>query len=139
MAALAQQRPDSDTELGHVRGLDRKTRERHGEALVALIGEAATRTPEPLPRSIRKKKLDAALLARVQLLDAWVHQRGADLGIAPGLLAPPKLLERIVTGEGRAALGGWREPLLGDDVEALLEGRGALARGERGGLALVEL
>ena len=139
MAALAQQRPDSDAELGHVRGLDRKTRERHGEALLALIGEAAGRTPEPLPKSIRKKKLDAALLARVQLLDAWVHQRGADLGIAPGLLAPPKLLERVVTGEGRAALGGWREPLLGEDVEALLEGRGALARGEGGGLALVEL
>ena len=122
-----------------MRGLDRKTRERHGEALIALIAEAATRTPAPLPKAVRKKKLDAALLARVQLLDAWVHQRGADLGIAPGLLAPPKLLERVVTGEGRAALGGWREPLLGEDIEALLEGRGALARGERGGIVLVAL
>ena len=139
LVALAQQRPDSDAELGHVRGLDRKTRERHGEALIGLIAEAATRTPAPLPKAARRKKLDAALLARVQLLDAWVHQRGADLGIAPGLLAPPKLLERVVTGEGRAALGGWREPLLGKDIEALLEGRGALARGERGGLALVAL
>jgi len=138
LLALAQQRPDSDTELGHVRGLDRKIRERHGAELVTLIGEAATRTPAPVPPFAKKRKLDAGLAARVQLLDAWVHQRGLELGIAPGLLAPPKLLERMVTGDGRGALAGWREPLLGEDLAALLDGRSALAAGGKGGLEMVE-
>ena len=138
LLALAQQRPDSDAELGHVRGLDRKIRERHGKELLELIAEASTRTPAPVPPFAKKKKLDARLLARVQLLDAWVHQRGAELGIAPGLLAPPKLLERMATGDGRGALAGWRDPLLGDDLEALLDGRRALGVGARDGLALID-
>ena len=138
LLALAQQRPANDVDLGHVRGFDRKIRERHGAELLALIADAATRTPEPVPAFARKKKLDAGLLARVQLLDAWVHQRGLELGIAPGLLAPPKVLERMVTGDGRAALAGWREPLLGDDLDALLAGRGALAVDAKSGLALVD-
>jgi len=139
LLALAQQRPDSDEELGHVRGLDRKTRERHAGELLTLIAEAATRTPEPVPPFAKKKKLDAGLLARVQLLDAWVHQRGLELGIAPGLLAPPKLLERMVTGDAREALAGWRDPLLGDDLEALIEGRQGLAAASTGGLALMDV
>lgn len=136
--ALAQQRPDSLDELGHVRGLDRKSRERHGQELIDLIATSQQRTPDPLPEFRKKKKLDAGLLARVQLLDAWVHQRGLELGIAPGLLAPPKLLERVVTGEGRSALTGWREPLLGDDLEALLDQRDSIGIDPDGGLRMIE-
>jgi len=138
LLALAQQRPDSMSELGHVRGLDRKSRERHGKELIELIADAQKRTPDPLPEFRKKKKLDAGLLAQVHLLDAWVHQKGLELGIAPGLLVPPKLLERVVAGEGKQALTGWREPLIGDDLEALLDQRRAIGVDAAGGLRLVE-
>ena len=133
LISLAQQQPDSVSELGHVRGLERKTRERYGEELLELIATARERTPEPLPPIARKQKLTASHLARIQLLGAWVHQRAADLDVAPGMLAPPALLEKFVAGGGRGVLQGWREPLLGAELEHLHEGRATL-RSTRDGL-----
>lgn len=127
LLTLARQLPDSVQELSHIRGLDRKVREKSGDELIALIAQAQLETPEPLPDFVKKQKLDSRNLSRVQLLQTWVHQRACDLDIAPGLLAPQKLLENAVTGNARAALAGWREPLLGDDFEALLEGRAGIA------------
>jgi hypothetical protein len=56
-----------------------------------------------------------------------VHQRAYELGIAPALLAPQSTLEKMVSGDGRAALSGWRDSLLGDDLTALLEGKAMLS------------
>ena len=96
---------------------------------------AKEQQPEPVPPMKRKQKLNNANLARLQLLTAWVYQRAADLGIAPSLLAPQKVLEKMVTGDGRDALQGWRDPLLGDDLESLLAGKAKLAV-SNSGLAL---
>ncbi|MFK8078770.1 MAG: ribonuclease D [Granulosicoccus sp.] len=132
LLTLAQQRPDSDAELGHIRSLDKKTRERFGDELLSIIADGRGATPEPLPPFAKKQKLNAANLARLQLLNAWVHQRAHELNIAPGLLAPQKTLEKMVTGEGRSALKGWRDALLGQDLTALLEGRVSLASASHG-------
>ncbi|MFK7996420.1 MAG: ribonuclease D [Granulosicoccus sp.] len=129
---LAQQRPDSDAELGHIRSLDKKTRERFGNELLTIIADARHTKPEPLPPFSKKQKLNAANLARLQLLNAWVHQRAHELNIAPGLLAPQKILENMVTGDGRSALRGWRDPLLGEDLAALLDGQATLANARQG-------
>ncbi|MFK7857880.1 MAG: ribonuclease D [Granulosicoccus sp.] len=137
LLTLAQQRPDSDKELDHIRSLDRKTRERFGNELLAIIANGRGATPEPLPPFSKKQKLNATNLARLQLLNAWVHQRAHELNIAPGLLAPQKTLEKMVTGDGRSALKGWRDPLLGADLAALLEGRASLISA-KAGLELVE-
>ena len=126
IVTLAQQLPDSAIELGHIRSLERKTRDKFGQELLDVIASAKTLEPEPLPAIKRKQKLNSTNLARMQLLMAWVHQRASDLGIAPSLLAPQKLLEKMVTGEGRDALQGWRDPLLGDDLEQLLAGEAKL-------------
>lgn len=130
LLSLAQQLPDSEQELGHIRSLERKTRERFGVELINIVTQGRGATPEPLPPFVKKQKLNALNLARVQLLNAWVHQRAAELSIAPGLLAPQKTLEKMVTGDGRAALRGWRDPLLGDDLTALLDGRASLSSGK---------
>ncbi len=130
LLSLAQQLPDSEGELGHIRSLDRKTKERFGAALIQIVAAGRGATPEPLPAFVKKQKLNALNLARVQLLNAWVHQRAAELNIAPGLLAPQKTLEKMVTGDGRSALRGWRDPLLGDDLSALLEGQASLVNGK---------
>ena len=132
LITLAQQAPDSEKELGHIRSLDRKTRERFGQDILKIIAEGRGATPEPLPPFAKKQKLNPANLARMQLLNAWVHQRADELNIAPGLLVPPKMLEKMVTGDGRSALRGWRDPLLGAELAALLDGNAAIACGDKG-------
>jgi len=132
LLTLAQQRPDTDAELGHIRSLDRKTTNRFGKELLAIIADGRGATPEPLPPFNKKVKLTAVSLARLQLLNAWVHQRAHELNIAAGLLAPQKTLEKMVTGEGRSALRGWRDPLLGEDLARLLSGEASLKSGKNG-------
>ena len=122
LCTLAQQKPDSDKDLSHIRGLDRKTRERFGKQLLLEINKAENSDPEPLPAFIKKVKLTPQRLACVQLLNAWVHQRAGDLSIAASILAPQKTLEKMASGDGRAALEGWRDRLIGDDLEAILSG-----------------
>lgn len=129
---IAQQQPDSATELGHIRSLDRKTRDRFGAELVEIVATAKETPPEPLPPFTRKQKLNSANLAKLQLLNAWVHQRAHELNIAPTLLAPQKTLEKMVTGDGRSALSGWRDPLLGNELEALLDGKALLSTSTTG-------
>jgi ribonuclease D len=137
LTSLAQQQPTDLDELGHIRGLDRRTRERFGGEIVALISEAQQREPEPLPPFRKKLKTTPATQARIQLLDAWVHQRASELDIAPGLLAPPGLLEKFVAGDGRDALPGWRDALIGEALSKLAAGEASL-RATRAGLALSE-
>ena len=132
ITAIAQQRPASAAELGHVRGLDRRTREAHGDALVALVRQASEREPEPHAAFRKKPKATPATLARARLLDAWVHQRAVELDIAPGTLVPPERLERLALGEGREALAGWRDGLVGEALEGRRE-RPARGRRDRAG------
>lgn len=138
LLTLAQQRPDSNDELGHIRSLDKKTRDRFGKELLAIIEHGRDAIPDPLPPFAKKQKLNAANLARLQLLNAWVHQRAHELNIAPGLLAPQKTLEKMVTGDGRSALKGWRDPLLGEDLAALLDGHATLSSAKQGLVLLRE-
>ena len=94
LTAIAQLRPATVAELAEVRGLDRRMRERHGEAIVRAVTEAAEREPVPHERGARRAKATPATLARARLLDAWVHHRAAELDIAPATLVPPAALER---------------------------------------------
>lgn len=132
LISIAQLQPDSIDELSHVRGLDNKSRERFGPELVKLLATAKTRTPEPAPAFVKKKKLNPANLARVALLNAWVHQRATDLDIAPSILAPPKVLEKCVTSGCAESLQGWREPLLLKDFTDILDGKVSVSASKTG-------
>lgn len=135
LTSLAQQQPADLAELGHIRGLDRRTRDRFGKELVELISAARERTPEPHAPFKKKLKSTPAVLARVQLLDAWVHQRAAELDIAPGLLAPVAQLEKLIATDNPEGLSGWRDALIGDDLRRLSRGEASL-RATDAGLAL---
>jgi len=132
LCTLAQQQPESDKDLSHIRGLDRKTRDRFSNELLAEIARAKESDPEPLPAFIKKVKLTPQRLACVQLLNAWVHQRAGDLSIAASILAPQKTLEKMALGDGRAALNGWRDLLIGDDLEAILNGHASVCATDEG-------
>ena len=132
LCSLAQQQPDSESELAHIRSLDKKTRSRFGVEIVNIVKEARTHSPKPLPPFIKKKKLTEANRARMALINAWIIQRAAELKINPGILTPAKVLEKCVSGDPQEALQGWRKPLLLNDVEALLQGKLAIQATENG-------
>jgi len=122
LCSIAQLQPDSVQELHHVRGLDKKAKDKFGKELIELVNKAKDRKPDPLPEFNKKKKLNGADQARVALLNAWTQQRALELSISASLLAPPKTLEKCVTEDCKSALQGWRQGLLLDDFEALLTG-----------------
>ena len=132
ICTLAQQKPNDDKELSHIRTLERKTRDRYGNELLQIIKEASDIKPIPLPESKKKHKLSPAKQAQVQLLNAWAHHKAHQLGIAASILAPQKVLEQCVTGSPDAALLGWRAPLLAEDFADLLGGRAVLQAIENG-------
>ncbi len=129
---IALQQPDSEQELSHIRSLERKTRDRFGGEILAVVEEARTKNPEPLPPFTKKQKLNAVNIGRVHLLNAWINHRANELNIAANLLVPQKVLEKFVTGEGRKALQGWRDTLIGEDLQALLSGEASLSVGKHG-------
>lgn len=137
LCTLAQQKPDSSKELAHIRGLDRKTRDRFGDELIEQISVAKDQTPEPVPEFVKKVKLTPQRHATVQLLNAWVHQRAGELSIAASILAPQKTLEKMVMGDGRDALDGWRDRLIGDDLAEILDGHATL-RANSDGIELLK-
>ncbi len=132
LCSIAQMRPDSIDELSHIRGLDKKSRDRFGSEITRIVKEASKKTPEPAPPFVKKQKLNAANLARVALLSAWAHHLAAKLDINASILAPQKLLENCVTQGCGDALAGWREPLLLSDFTGILSGKHAVATDARG-------
>ena len=115
-----------------MRNIKKKTLKNFVAKILNNMKTAGEIPPDPFPAIKKKQKLNNANLAKLQLLNAWVHHRAAELEIAPSLLAPQKLLEKMVTGDGIGALYGWREPLIGDDLQSLLEGRAYLVAAKNG-------
>ncbi|MBX2884699.1 MAG: ribonuclease D [Granulosicoccus sp.] len=132
LMALAKLQPGNISELSHIRGIDQKSRDRYGSDIVAVVNSAKKNKPDPLPPFVKKNKLDSSDRAKLQLLNTWVHQRASDLKIAPGLLVPAKTLERLIQGDRSDALKGWREPLVSDQLNKLLDGKASLSLSESG-------
>lgn len=126
LADIARQLPTSVDELGHIRGLGSKTHKRYADKLVDLIQLARGQQPEPLPAYIRKTKITHAQNAVVDVLSAYVNARASEVDISPGLLASRKMLENCVATGSTDSLSGWRQPLLGEQIQALLDGKSLL-------------
>jgi len=124
---LARQMPDSVAELSHIRGLGSRLKNRFAQRLVDTINAAKAREPEPLPDWSRKIKITAEQNAVIDVLSAYVNHRAAELDINPPQLASRKMLERCVTTGTTESLTGWRQPLLGEQIQALLDGCSALS------------
>ncbi len=132
LCTLAQQAPEDETALSHIRSLDRKTKDQFSTELLAIINEAKLQTPIALPAYKKKQKLNASKQAQIALLGAWAQQKSTELNINAGILAPPKLLEKCVVSGCESALAGWRHPLLFADFSALLEGQAGLVANKQG-------
>jgi ribonuclease D len=102
-------------------GLERLTelpegvRENSGAQLLALIAEAQVpNPPAPLPQ---RRRPDPAQLHTVTRLAGITRRIGAQLGVAPEILATRRDLERMAGGKRDAApLNGWRHAAIGAEL-----------------------
>ncbi len=120
---IARQIPANRKDLEHIRGLNERVVRRYGDTLLALIAEARTAKPDPLPASGTPIRLDHGQEALVDALTAVVRLRAAEQQLNPSVLASRKDLERLTAGQRDVALlRGWKKALIGEDLCAMIEG-----------------
>ncbi len=117
---IAERRPQTAAELENLAVLPPRTRERHGEALLAVVAEANL-----LPERIlaQEDDFEPEQKMRLKALQAQVQAQALALNLPVSFLAPKAELVALVR-EGAAAkvnvLRGWRREVLGADLLARL-------------------
>jgi ribonuclease D len=144
LAEIAKRHPQDMAALGQIRGMHPSIIKRRGEAIIAAVREGMQ--DPPIPREshgIRTESADSPIIA---LAEALLRSRAMEAGLAYELIASRAELEQIIAAARQSqpepevrTLQGWRRELVGSDLEALLDGRIALAVSGRRRLALHEL
>ena len=124
LVEIARHQPDSLASLGKIRGLNEKTLKNNGEWFLRLVAEAKNNKPEPYPKKDFSKRLSPSQDALVDVMMAVVRISGEKNALNPAVLATRKQLEKLVAGETDTGLmQGWRRKLVGDQLQALLDGK----------------
>jgi ribonuclease D len=121
---IARHRPGTPQALGKIRGLHENTVRKHGDELLALVGQAADTKPAPFPARKLRQRLTPAQDAAVDVMQAVVRLVGEENGINPAVLANRNQLEQLLMGNTDVPiLQGWRKQLAGERLQGFLEGR----------------
>jgi len=138
---LARRKPLDRAALENIRGLPQQTLHRRGAELVAEIKAGTGEEPPPPPPSPPRR--DAAEAPLVSLTQAVVRHRSAESGVATELIATQSELSALVASIRRGAgsgdvraLHGWRHELVGEELQALIEGRLSVSVDADGGLLI---
>jgi len=127
MVDLARFAPQEMGGLEKIRGMEAKTVQNQGKALLAVIQKARDSDKATWPTLTTWQRLNPSQDALVDMLMAIIRLRGAEQDVSPGLLAGRKELESLVQGEKDCpVLHGWRAELVGHDLQAMLSGKQAL-------------
>ncbi len=139
LQAIAHRPPSSAEALQHLRGMEgRRLRPEVASELMAAVergrvlpAEALQLPPaDDVPRELR---------AAVSLLVAWVAQLARDQRVDAAVLATRGDLAAFLRGDPGARLAeGWRAGMVAEPVQALVDGRAALAFDAAGHLTLEE-
>ncbi|MDQ7074763.1 MAG: ribonuclease D [Gammaproteobacteria bacterium] len=125
---LALQKPNNQIELGHIRGLTDRFVKQTGKVLLKLLSEARQQQPQPLPAFMKKKRPKAEHEAVADLLMAMVRQRAEEQSLNPNVITQRKELLKFIQGEtDLTLLSGWRNKMIGADLQALLNGTANLS------------
>lgn len=124
---LARLRPATPEQLGALRGLGERTVKRSGAELCRLIDDAAVKPPIPLSRQAVPPRPTLEQDAVLDALQAVVRLRAAQNRLNPSVVAGRKDLEWLLLEKtGGVLREGWRQHLVGQELDALLEGAGRL-------------
>lgn len=125
---LARLQPDSISSLGKIRGIGEGLVKRNGDYLLGLIEDAKKKPPQPLADREFRKRLSPSQDALVDVMMAVVRISAENNSLNPAVLATRKHLEILLAGETDSPLmQGWRKELIGDQLQALLNGELDLA------------
>jgi ribonuclease D len=144
LAEVAKRHPQDAGALAQIRGMHPSIIKRRGEAITAAVREGLA--DPPIPRESRGIRTDSADAPLIALAEALLRSRAMEAGLAYELIASRSELEQIIAAARQEqpepdvrTLQGWRRELVGSDLEALLNGRIALAVQGRQTLALHDL
>jgi ribonuclease D len=131
---IAKRKPSSTAELEQIRGAGAANLRKRGEELLEVVRRARDLAPEQAPRQERPPSPTADDAPLIALGEALLRARARDANIAYELLAARADLQAIVAawraGGPEAdvrTLRGWRRQLVGEELLALLDGRGSLS------------
>ena len=125
---LARHPPRSVEELRGLRGLHGSEIDRNGEQLIILITTASELPPSAWPEVPRERKPEPESVGLVELLQAVLKARSAEMEIAPTLLATTADLQALVEAKEKKRqadlplVRGWRRQLIGDLLMQILDG-----------------
>ena len=125
---IARHRPVSVAALGKLRGLNERLVSKSGAELVAVVAQAVDSKPQPFPNAADRVRLTPIQDALVDAMLALVRLSGAQHALNPAVLASRKELEKLALGNADAdVMHGWRRKLVGEQLQALLDGKLGLA------------
>lgn len=132
--AIARRMPQGEADLLQVRGLQSSELKRSGAAMLAAVRTARELPESEWPIIDREGALDPQLDVSVSLLLAFVQMRAREVEVSSEVLASRGALKAIlrsgpdaVDETGAPVLTSWRKDLLGAELQALCDGRAALA------------
>jgi ribonuclease D len=125
---LARLQPDSISALGKIRGIGEGLVKRNGDYLLGLVEDGKKKQPQPLADREFRNRLSPSQDALVDVMMAVVRISAENNSLNPAVLATRKHLEKLLAGETDSSLmQGWRKKLIGDQLQALLDGELDLA------------
>lgn len=148
LAAIAAMQPTRLESLSRIRGISSGFLERWGGEILEVIDLARRNPPTDIP-DIPGEHAPSGVSARKKVLQIFLAQESERLGIAPSMLLPGELLDRLAADPPASqeelhafdGIVGWRTEALGADLVALLRGELALCLkpGKHAGLRFVRL
>jgi ribonuclease D len=132
MMMIAKRKPATPNDLFALRGFERTSLRREGEALVAAVQEGMRVPDAELPALLRTDDAPQTSLL-VQLAAVVANSLAARQKLDPSLLATSSDLQELIRwhlgrgkGEQPAIMQGWRGEILGQALLDLLEGKSAV-------------
>jgi len=148
LAAIAAMQPTKMENLARLRGISSGFAEKWGGQILDIIEQTRRNPPTDVPE-IPVEHSPVGVSARKKVLQIFLAQESERLGIAPSMLLPGELLDRIAADPPASieelhlieGIAGWRTEALGADLVALLKGELALCLkpGKHAGLRFVRL
>lgn len=121
---IARRMPRRVDEVLSLRGVKGRMSTATVRRLIARIQDALAAGPSTWPTPKRKPHAGFDTEAAVDLMSALAHARARENNVSPSLLAPHDEVVRLAAGdEGSELSRGWRRALVGDEMEALLDGQ----------------